>query len=679
MMTRLKLTTAFVVTLSLLALTLLGVVVVSAQQPTGSISGVVYCDANHNYVYEPGEEVAGVTVTLYDDDTCDYVPDTPALATQDSASDGTYSFTGLEVGVDSPSRECYFVGVDDAAPELGTCNYIDWNPRDVPLYGTNVDVTQDLGFQQVWEKLVNGQPWVPGLTVTAETSDTIEVVDTVILPFREPSQDERQQLPEWFLVESWNPDELALIDVELDSFTSVISSSGLLTWTIPLYQTPVPTATITKTFHVEPCTWTSTTVQEDLYEFWIEVPPQQIDARPFVVQKTPPVLTIDSTYNPEVTPGEQASFSLDYGNSGGYENDVMIRNDFPAEAPFVSAVPAPDREDAGGAWVEWDVGDLGNGDSGSIDVTVAIQAGLPHSTTMVITDVIYNHVDEIADSTTITFHVNQPPQSLGNFVWYDTDQDGIQDAGEPGVGGIDVSLHPRQCSEQQLASDVTDDNGNYLFTDVPPGVYCLQFSSIPAGWSISPQNQGADDTVDSDADPVTAQITDITLTDTDLTQDMGLFTNGSIGDTVWCDANGNGAYDAGEGIAGVSIRLYDDPACSAAAGSLLATQATTGDGQYLFVGLPAGPLGDPLCYYVAVDAANLGTCDQPITPLSYPVPLDAGNPDSPDNDFGFQEPTVPPPVVPEASTLILLGGATTTLAGYIGLQLRARRRKPDHE
>lgn len=672
-----KYTTAIFLTLSLLVLTLLGVVVVSAQQPTGSIGGVVYCDANHNYSYESGEEVAGVTVTLYDDATCDFTPDTPARAAQDSASDGTYAFTGLEAGVDWNTRECYFVEVDETAPELGDCDFMEYNTRSVWLYEPIVDRVEDFRFQQLWEKTVNGQPWVPGLSVTAETSDTIQVIDTIFLPRDVAEGDERLQFPDIILVEGWNPAELALVDVEWDSFTTVISDSGLLTWTVGLYQSPVPTATITKTFHVEPCTWTSTTVQEDLYGTGEVAPAEPIDTRPFAVQKTPPVLTIDSTYNPEVAPGEQAFFTLDYGNSGGYENDVMIRNEFPPEAPFVSAVPAPDRTDPGGAWVEWDVGDLGNGDTGSMDVTVAIQAGLPHSTTIVITDTIYNHVDQAVDSTTITFHINQPPQSLGDFVWYDTDQDGIQEVGEPGVQGINVSLHPRLCTEQQLATDVTDANGNYLFGDVPPGVYCLQFSNIPAGWFISPQNQGGDDARDSDADPATAQIANITLTDTDLTQDMGLYTNGAIGDTVWCDADGNGAYDPGEGVAGVAIRLYDDPACSAVAGSLLATQATTGDGQYLFSDLPAGPPGDPVCYYVAVNTTGMGTCQQPITPVSYPVMLDADNPDSPDNDFGFQEPTVPPPVVPEASTLILLGGATTTLAGYIGLQLRARRRRSD--
>jgi len=36
-----------------------------------------------------------------------------------------------------------------------------------------------------------------------------------------------------------------------------------------------------------------------------------------------------------------------------------------------------------------------------------------------------------------------------------------------------------------------------------------------------------------------------------------------------------------------------------------------------------------------------------------------------------------PPVVPEASTLLLLGSAATGLAGYVGLQIRARRRRDD--
>ena len=38
------------------------------------------------------------------------------------------------------------------------------------------------------------------------------------------------------------------------------------------------------------------------------------------------------------------------------------------------------------------------------------------------------------------------------------------------------------------------------------------------------------------------------------------------------------------------------------------------------------------------------------------------------------EPTPPPAVVPEASTLVLLGSSAAGLAAYVGLQIRARRR-----
>jgi uncharacterized repeat protein (TIGR01451 family) len=230
--------------------------------------------------------------------------------------------------------------------------------------------------------------------------------------------------------------------------------------------------------------------------------------------------------------------------------------------------------------------------------------------------------------------------SLGDFVWYDTDQDGIQDGGEPGVENITVDLYDNgTCTAPSVDSDTTDASGLYGFTDLTPGTYCLQFSNIPAGWTITLQNQGADDSVDSDADPATAQITNINLTVTDLDEDMGLYTEGSIGDTVWCDTDLDGLYDAGEGVAGVTVDLYQDTDCDTNPdGAVFLTQDTTGDGQYLFTGLPVGPPGGPaVCYVVQVDVGDMGACNNPITPIEYDVPLDADNPDDLDDDFGFNQ------------------------------------------
>ena len=113
---------------------------------------------------------------------------------------------------------------------------------------------------------------------------------------------------------------------------------------------------------------------------------------------------------------------------------------------------------------------------------------------------------------------------LGNQVWYDTNQNGIQDAGEPGVAAMTIDLFPTSdCTGSADANGITDANGFYLFPDLIPGDYCLEFSNIPAGWVITPPDQGADG-VDSDVDPKTRQITGIAVIDQDdLDQDMGLY------------------------------------------------------------------------------------------------------------------------------------------------------------
>ncbi len=229
--------------------------------------------------------------------------------------------------------------------------------------------------------------------------------------------------------------------------------------------------------------------------------------------------------------------------------------------------------------------------------------------------------------------------TLGDRVWYDTDQDGIQGATEPGVQNVTVDLYDDgTCAGTSIASDVTDASGAYGFIDLSPGTYCLQFSTVPAGWFITLQDQGGDDTVDSDADPGTGRVTGISLAANDPNADMGVYAVGSIGDTVFCDADGNGSFDAGEGVAGVTISLYEDPECDASPDALLTNQDTAGDGQYLFSGLPVGPRSGPaICYVVQVDAADMGTCDHPFTPASYAVPLDADNPDDSDSDFGFDQ------------------------------------------
>ncbi|MBK9462535.1 MAG: carboxypeptidase regulatory-like domain-containing protein [Sphingobacteriales bacterium] len=61
----------------------------------------------------------------------------------------------------------------------------------------------------------------------------------------------------------------------------------------------------------------------------------------------------------------------------------------------------------------------------------------------------------------------------------DTNGDGIQDAGEPGVSGVTVTLY--DANGDVLATTTTDASGAYSFTNLPPDTYQVGFT-LPAGY-----------------------------------------------------------------------------------------------------------------------------------------------------------------------------------------------------
>jgi len=102
------------------------------------------------------------------------------------------------------------------------------------------------------------------------------------------------------------------------------------------------------------------------------------------------------------------------------------------------------------------------------------------------------------------------PDGLGDWVWRDDNGNGIQDAGEPGVAGVSVKLLLGSTGKV-AATTTTDDTGHYLFSDLQPGAYRIQFTLLP-GYTFSPQDQGNDDNRDSDANPSTGRTVTTNLT-----------------------------------------------------------------------------------------------------------------------------------------------------------------------
>ncbi|GMU87001.1 MAG: hypothetical protein AMXMBFR48_22420 [Ignavibacteriales bacterium] len=124
------------------------------------------------------------------------------------------------------------------------------------------------------------------------------------------------------------------------------------------------------------------------------------------------------------------------------------------------------------------------------------------------------------------------PASLGDKVWFDTDKDGIQDPGENGVAGVTVRLF--DCSNNQIAVTSTNSSGNYLFSNLTPGSYYVQFE-LPSGHVYTLKDQGADNNVDSDADPLTGKTvcTDLVSGENDLSWDAGIHLTPAACITSW--------------------------------------------------------------------------------------------------------------------------------------------------
>ncbi|MFM8331299.1 MAG: SdrD B-like domain-containing protein, partial [Candidatus Methylumidiphilus sp.] len=160
--------------------------------------------------------------------------------------------------------------------------------------------------------------------------------------------------------------------------------------------------------------------------------------------------------------------------------------------------------------------------------------------------------DTASTAGTITVNVTAPAAQLGSIgdkVWEDQNHNSIQDASEPGIGGVKVDL--KNAAGAVLASTTTDANGNYLFTGLAAGDYFLTFDKANViykginmnGWKWAPKDVGSNDAIDSDVTGDGVATTNVTSTgiinlsagENDLTWDAGIT-------PIVIDLNGDGIH-----------------------------------------------------------------------------------------------------------------------------------------
>ncbi|MCX6853564.1 MAG: PA14 domain-containing protein, partial [Verrucomicrobia bacterium] len=225
--------------------------------------------------------------------------------------------------------------------------------------------------------------------------------------------------------------------------------------------------------------------------------------------------------------------------------------------------------------------------------------------------------------------------TLGNQIWNDTNNNGLRDGSELGIGGATVQLYTSvnntagDADDVLVSSTTSSSGGAYNFTGLNAGKYVVRVTPT----SGQPATSGTVVTLDNGANndnngsqpggpgtPLFSPVIDLatgsesitdgdTNPDTELSIDFGLWSGISIGNLVWSVVNSDGVFQCGcePGISGVTVELLDS------SNNVLRTTTTNSTGIYNFttyqpgqyrIRIPTPPAALPLITAVNDPADN---------------------------------------------------------------------------
>jgi uncharacterized repeat protein (TIGR01451 family) len=239
----------------------------------------------------------------------------------------------------------------------------------------------------------------------------------------------------------------------------------------------------------------------------------------------------------------------------------------------------------------------------------------------------------VDSSPSITFEIQVIAYSLGNWVFDDTNNNGIRDFGENGIGGVQMAIFTNSAglpAGGALMTTATDAHGDYRFDNLPAGTYIVvaDVANSPnlSGFASSSgcstdmtlsggmRDHGQDTPVS--AGEVTNGIASLPVTVGEglqpideivanepgpgtygplgdaydnLVLDFGFTPTYSIGNRVFFDNNHNTYQDTGdEGVPDVPMTAFEADENGLPIGSALASTTTDSNGWYRLDGLRAG-------------------------------------------------------------------------------------------
>jgi fimbrial isopeptide formation D2 family protein/uncharacterized repeat protein (TIGR01451 family) len=218
------------------------------------------------------------------------------------------------------------------------------------------------------------------------------------------------------------------------------------------------------------------------------------------------------------------------------------------------------------------------------------------------------------------------PASVGDFVWYDINADGIQDAGEPGIPGVTVILDYAGLdgtfgtTDDVLgtATQQTTSAGGYLFANLRPGTYRVRVDATTLPNGITSPTFDFDGVTTSNR-ARTPLVSGQNNLDVDFGYTVPAGRTNQLGDLVWYDSNRDGSSVGEPGIGGVTVTAtwFGFDGVEGGGDDIAFTHTTDTRGSYGFSSLPFGN------YRVTVDRNTISSVAIP----TYDLDSGTTNPD----------------------------------------------------
>jgi large repetitive protein len=327
-------------------------------------------------------------------------------------------------------------------------------------------------------------------------------------------------------------------------------------------------------------------------------------------------LFTDADGDGQVSAGDTLEYDIRGVNSAraSIPGPFAVKDNLPSDVTYVAGSTRY-RFTIAGSWQAWvNVPDDGSGTAFPLDgagYSVPGNFGTGQQLQVVFKAVIKNQAQLTGATITNTGSVEISPYglvlpiewtdviygSIGDRVWNDLNGDGVQDAGENGIAGVDVfaDLNNNGVWDSGEPKSTTNASGNYLLSGLTAGTYVVRVDPV----DIAAVNVGYGPTYDLDG-ITTSNVATVTLAGAQdrVDADFGYRVGASVGDRVWMDRDADSVQENGEpGINGVRVYLDLDNDNTYDVGE--PNIITSGDGNYYIGNL------NPGTYTVRVDTSSL--------------------------------------------------------------------------